>query len=41
MKKLQEITNTIMNTSVLECFDNVYISDGVKTAISTHGFGNI
>ena len=29
-----------MNTSVVECLDNVYISDGVKTALSTHGLGN-
>ena len=38
---LQWILNTIMNTSVLEWFDNVYIFDGVKTALSTHGLGNI
>ena len=30
-----------MNTSVLECFDNVYISDEVKTALSNHGLRNI
>ena len=30
-----------MNTSVLEYFDNVYISDGVITALSTHGLGSI
>ena len=30
-----------MNASVLECFDNVYISDNVKIALSTHGLGNI
>ena len=30
-----------MNTSVLEYFDNVYIFDGVKTALSTHGLGNV
>ena len=29
-----------MNTNVLECFDNVYVSVGVKTALSTHGLGN-
>ena len=28
-----------MNTSVLECFDNVYIPDSVKNALSTHGLG--
>ena len=28
-----------MNTSVLECFDNAYIPDGAKTALSTHGLG--
>ena len=32
MKKLQGIPNTIMNISVLEQFDNLYISDSVKTA---------
>ena len=37
MKKLLRILNTIINTSVLEYFDNVYISDGVKTAFSTDG----
>ena len=33
-----------MNISMLEYFeyfDNVYISDGVKTALSTHGLGKI
>ena len=30
-----------MNISALNCFDNVYISDGVKTALSTHGLGKI
>ena len=30
-----------MNTSVLEWSDNVYVSDGVKTALSTDGLGNI
>ena len=30
-----------MNTSVIECFDNVYISDSVKIALSAHGLGNI
>ena len=30
-----------MNTSVLECFDNVYIPDEVKTALSNHGLRNI
>ena len=29
-----------MNDSVLECFDNVYISDGAKTYLSTHGLRN-
>ena len=41
MKKLQWIPSTIMNISVLEYFDNVYISYGVKTALSTHGLGNL
>ena len=41
IKKLQWIINTIMNTSVLEWFGNVHISDGVKTALSTHGLRNI
>ena len=39
--KLQWIPNTVMNISVLEYFDNFYISDGVKTTFSTHGLGNI
>ena len=30
-----------MNISVLEYFDNVYISDSIKTALSTHGLENI
>ena len=30
-----------MNISVLEYFDNVYISDGVKAALLTHELGNI
>ena len=30
-----------MSTSVLECFDNFYISDGIETDLSTHGLGNI
>ena len=30
-----------MNITILEYFDNVYMSDGVKIALSTHGFGNI
>ena len=29
-----------MNTRVFECSGNVYISDGVKTALSNHGLGN-
>ena len=41
VKKLQWIPNTIMNISVIEYFDNVYISDGIKTALSTHALGNI
>ena len=41
IKKLQWIPNTMINTSVLECFDNVYISDGVKTTLSIHGLENI
>ena len=41
IKKLQWIPNTIMNTSVLEYFDNVYIFDSVKIPFSTHGLGNI
>ena len=41
IRKLQWIQNTIMNTNVPECFDNVYISDGIKTALSTHWLGNI
>ena len=27
--------------SVLEYFDNIYVSYGVKTALSTHGLGKI
>ena len=38
---MQWIPDAVLNTTVLECFDNVYISDGVKTALSTHGLGNI
>ena len=30
-----------MNITILEYFDNVYMSDGVKIALSTHGFRNI
>ena len=30
-----------MNTNVLECFDNVYMYDDVKAALSTHGLENI
>ena len=30
-----------MNTSVLEYFDSVYMSDDVKIALSAHGLGNI
>ena len=30
-----------MNINVLEYFDNVYISDGVRIALSTHGLGYI
>ena len=41
IKNLQWIPNTIMNISVLEYFDNVYISDSIKTALSTHGLENI
>ena len=41
IKNLQWIPNTIMNISVLEYFDNVYISDSIKTALSTNGLGNI
>ena len=40
MKKLQVLSwipNTIMNINVLEYFDNIYISDGVRIALSTHG----
>ena len=40
-KHLKRIPNSIMNTRVLTCFDVYYISDGVKTALSTHGLGNI
>ena len=29
-----------MNTNILGWFDSVYISDGIKTALSTHGVGN-
>ena len=36
MKKLQRISDTIMSTSVLEYFDNAYISVGVKTALSAY-----
>ena len=41
IRKLQWIPNTIINTNVLESFYNVYIYDGVKTALSTHGLRNI
>ena len=41
IEKLQWIPSTIMNTNVLGCFDNVYISNAVKTTLSTHGLGNI
>ena len=41
IKKLQWIPNTIMNISVIEYLDNVYIYDSIKTALSTHGLGNI
>ena len=41
MKKLQCIPNTVMNISVLEYFDNVYMSYDVKIALSTHGLENI
>ena len=41
IKKLQLILNNIMNISALKCFDNVYISDGGKTDLSTHGLGKI
>ena len=30
-----------MNIHALENFDDVYISDGVKTALHTHRLGNI
>ena len=40
MKKIKLIPNTIMNISVLKFFD-VYISDGLKIALSTHRLGNI
>ena len=30
-----------MNTGVLECFDNVYVSVGIKNSLSTRGLGNI
>ena len=40
MKKLQWISDTIMNTSVFEYFD-VYISVGVKATSSAHGLGKI
>ena len=36
MKKLQCIPNN-MNISVIEYFDSVYIYNGVKIALSTHG----
>ena len=39
MKKLQRIPITIVKTNVLVIFD-VYITDGVKTALSTHGVGS-
>ena len=41
IKKLQWIPNTIINTNVLEYFDNVYISDGFITGLSTHELGSI
>ena len=41
IKKLQWIPNTIINTSVLEYFDNVYIFDGFITALSSHELGSI
>ena len=30
-----------MDISVFEYFDNGYIPDGIKVALSTHGFQNI
>ena len=46
MKKLQPILNPIMNTihrntMIMKYFDKLYISDGVKIALATHGLGNI
>ena len=37
MIKLQWIPDTIMDISILENFDNVYMSDGVKIALSWIG----
>ena len=39
IKKLQWISNTIMNTPAWY-LDQVYVSDGVKTALFTHELGN-
>ena len=41
IKMLQWIPNTLISTSVVECFDNVYISDSAKTALSTRRLGKI
>ena len=41
MKKSQGTPNTIMEPTYMQYFDKVYMSDGVKTALSTHGLGKI
>ena len=44
MKKLQRISNTIANTSVAVCnilIMDGYISDNVKTDLSTYGLVNV
>ena len=40
MKKVQWIRNTIMNISVLEYSDNVYIFDGAKIYLDWHRLAN-
>ena len=41
MKKSEWIQDTTINSSVLEYFHNIYLPDGIKTSLSTHGLGNL
>ena len=41
MKKSERIQDTTINSSVLEYFHNVQLPDAIKTALSTHGLGNL